>query len=60
MRSKGLGVLPLLLSIGALMVAGINAYSFLTIEGFSLEAGMYVLLLGSVGSTIGSIVCTAG
>ncbi len=60
LKSKGLAGFLLCLSLAALVIAGINTFSFLTIEGFSLGAGMYLFLVGSLGGTVGSIVCMAG
>ena len=59
-RSKGLAGLLLFLAIVSLAMAGINTYSFLSIEGLSIGAGMIMLLIGSIGGLIGSIVCLSG
>jgi hypothetical protein len=61
LRSRGMAALLLCLSLVALSMAGINAYSFLTLgEGVDLGAGMFLFLVGSAGGLVGSIVGLAG
>ena len=59
--SRGMGALLLVISLLALAMAGINAYSFLSLgEGISMGAGMVVLIASSLLSSAGGFMALVG